>query len=168
MALTAQTNGDLQKYVSDKDPAKTKVKEPNDPNDATKGEKEVTKIDWENATIFYIRPLDVQLMGSIYDNATALSGRQGEQEIGIHTRVHKTNIEAVKFGLGKWENFPDDTGKLQHIELEETTFNRKKYMVVTDRSIDMLGIQLVGELANEIKRISEVGTVAAKNLEKAS
>jgi hypothetical protein len=163
MALIALTTGDLVKFVSDQDPAKTKTKVPNDPTDATKGEKEVESIDYQTATVFYVRPLDVFLMGAIYDGASELTGRQGQEEIGIHTKVNKTNIEAVKFGLSKWENFADANGKSVNVKTEKMTRNRREYEVVDDATINMLGIQLVQELANKIKSISEVSKVALKN-----
>jgi len=70
MALIAMTIT----YVSDKDPAKKKTTVFLDPTDPSKGEITSSEIG-SDATVFRLRPLDVFLMGYIYDNASELSGR---------------------------------------------------------------------------------------------
>ncbi len=162
MALKALTNGDLVKFVSSQDPSRIVTKVPVDPADPTKGEKEEVTIG-ADATVFYVRPLDVYLMGAIYDGASELTGRQGQEEIGIHTKMNKTNIEAVRFGLAKWDNFTDQNDKPVHVKHEKTTQNRREYDVVDVTTLNMLGIQLISEIATEIKRISEVSKAVAKN-----
>jgi hypothetical protein len=156
MALVARAVSETVKYVSDQDPAKTTNMIPLDPNDPSKGLKPDVIIDWEKATIFHVHPLDIFLMADIYDNAQSLSGTGGSSEVAIHTKVNKTNVDAVRFGLSKLENFYDKDGKAVLLQFEEDTRNGRKYQVLTDATMDRLGLMVITDVANEIKRISEV------------
>ena len=162
LALTAMTTSDVVEYVSDKDPAKTQKPQLIDPKDPSKGEI-MSEAVGEGATIFRLKPLDVFLMGYIYDNASTLSGRQGDDMVGIHTRVNQTNIEAVRHGLVGFSNFVDAKGG--HVRLSQTkaVVNGREYTTVDDASMQLLGLHLIQELANKIKAISEVSGAAEKN-----
>jgi hypothetical protein len=165
MALMAMTTSDVIKYVSNKDPAKVVKFIPIDP-EKPEGEKKIDIQIGPNATTFHLAPLDVFLMGYIYDNASSLTGRQGGTEIGIHTKMNQTNIEAVRFGLVGVENFHvDKTGKLLVLKRVKSALAGRRYDAVPDEVMTMLGVQLVQELADEIKRISEVSEAEAKNSE---
>lgn len=168
MALVAMTTADVIKYVSDLDPAKKKEQVPVDENDASKGLKTVETIDWEKATVFHLRPLDVYLMGYIYDSASVLTGKQGSEEVGIHTRVNKTNIDAVRFGLARIDNFKDGHGQLIRFKTQNDVVNGREYEVAHDDIMNSLGVKLISELANKIKEISEVSKAEEKNSEQAS
>lgn len=155
MALIAMTTSDVVEYVSDKDPAKTKQPVLVDPNDPSKGEI-MSDVIGDGATVFKLKPLDVFLMGYIYDNASTLSGRQGDDTVGIHTKVNQTNIEAVRHGLVGFTNFPDERGNPLRFESGKAVVNGREYDVASDATLKLLGLRLIQELAGQIKEISEV------------
>lgn len=167
MALIALTVNDAVTHVSDRDPCKVTRTVPVDPLDPSKGTKIETEIK-EGATKFFLKPLDVFLMGHIYDNASVLSGKSGSDEVGIHTRMNKTNIDAVQHGLTGFENFADKKGNAVVFRTVKDTVNGREYDVADDAVLKALGIQLIQELASEIKRISEVSADEEKNSDEAS
>ena len=167
MALIAMTIADTVDYVSDKDPSKTYKDVPIDAEDASKGTKKVAVIG-EGATVFKISPLDVFLMGHIYDNASVMTGKQGSDEVGITTRMNQTNIEAVRHGLKGFSNFTDAQGNAILFASQKAVVNGRPYTIVADVTMNQLGIQLIQELANQIKTISEVSPALEKNSETAS
>jgi len=162
MSIKALSLSDTFEYVSDTDPSKTKKTVQVDPDDPKKGTKEVTEVA-EGATTFGLKPLDVFLMGYIYDNASTLSGRQGSEEVGIHTRVNQTNIEAVKFGLSYFNNFKDEKGNDVVVKHVKASVNGREYDAASDETLRLLGNRLIAELATEIKNKSEVSAEEAKN-----
>jgi len=167
MALLAMTTSETVTYVSDKDPAKKKTTRFLDPTDPSKGETTSTEIG-SNATVFRLRPLDVFLMGYIYDNASELSGRQDSIEIGIRTKINQTNIEAVRHGLVGFSNFFDKNGKEVRFETHDIKINGRDYTVASDATMKLLGLQLIQELAEQVKNISEVSAEEEKNSSAAS
>jgi hypothetical protein len=162
MALIALTVSDTVEYVSNLDPAKTKVKVPVDPLDLSKGEVSKTVIG-EAATTFNLSPLDVFLMGYIYDNASTLSGKQGDDTVGIHTRMNQTNIDTVRHGLRGFTNFCDAKGNQIKFKTQKAVVNGRSYDVVHDDLMNVFGVRLIAELSDEIKRVSEVMAGEEKN-----
>ncbi len=162
MALIAMTVSDTVEHVSEKDPARTVTKVLIDENDPAKGTRDEVNIG-KGATKFFLKPLDVFLMGYIYDNASSLSGKEGSDEIGIKTRVNQTNIDAVRHGLAGFQNFLDAKGN--HIKFSTTKIvvNGRDYEVADDETMRKLGIRLIQELATRIKEISEVSAEEEKN-----
>ena len=160
MALIAMTTSDTVDYVSDQDPSKKKVPQSaKDPN----AEPVMMTVIEDGATTFKLKPLDVFLMGYIYDNASTLSGKQGTDEVGIHTRMNQTNIECVRHGLAGFVNFADAKGNQVQFKTQKAVVNGRQYDVVSDEIMNMLGVRLVQELAGEIKKISEVSKAEEKN-----
>lgn len=162
MALIALTTAHTVQYVSNMDPSKVRTFVPVDPEDPEKGVKEHIEVK-EDASYFTLRPLDVFLMGYIYDNASHIRGKQGDSEIGVHTRVNQTNIDAVRFGLAALpDNFKDAKGNPIRYRTVKEVVNGRSYDAVDRAVLDTLGLYLIGELAGEIKRISEVSGDQAK------
>lgn len=164
MALIALSVSDTLDYVSDRDPSKVARKVQIDPNDAKKGHRTEYDIK-EGASVFKLSALDVFLMGMIYDNANQISGKQGSDEIDLNTKLNQTNIDAVRHGLTGIENFHDKKGNLVVVETEKVKIGKRDYHVLTDKVMNTLGIQLIGELASKIKEISEVSVADEKNSE---
>jgi hypothetical protein len=162
MALIAMTTAEAVDYVSVLDPSKTKVKVPNDIADPSKGSKDSWQIG-PGATVFKLAPLDVFLMGFIYDNASQLTGEEGSAKIGINTRVNQTNIEAVRHGLKGLVNFKDAKGGEIVFETQKAVVNGRPYDVVSDKVMNTFGVRLIQELAAKIKEISEVTASEEKN-----
>ena len=162
MALIAMATADTVDYVSDLDPCKVVTKAPRDPADPAKGNVDVTTIA-EGATTFGLRPLDVFLMGYIYDNASTLSGKQGSDDIGIHTRVNQTNIDTVRHGLVGFTNFTDPKGGQVNMKTQKAVVNGRQYEVVHDDIMNIMGVRLISELATQVKTISEVSPAEEKN-----
>ncbi len=152
MALIAMTVADTVEFVSDKDPAKSKKPVPLDASDPSKGEI-IRDVIGEGATVFFLKPLDVFLMGYIYDNASTLSGKQDSNEIGIHTRVNQTNIDAVRHGLA---------GLLKPA-CSSVVVASRCWRIHFWLPMNMFGIQLIQELATRVKEISEVSAEEEKN-----
>lgn len=163
MALIALTTADTVDFVSKQDSDYKVENVPVDPNDPSKGTKEKVTIG-EGACVFKVRPLDVFLMGHIYDNASHLQGRQGSDEVGIRTRVNQTNIDAVRFGLAMIpSNFRDKQGNAIRFKTQKAVVNSREYDVVADDVMSTLGLRLIAEMAERIKEISEVSAAEEKN-----
>ena len=160
MALIAMTTADTVDYVSDLDPAKIYDKPP--AADGALPLKRTFKI-LPGATTFKLRPLDVFLMGHIWDSASVLRGVQGSDEVGIHTRVNQTNIDAVRHGLAGFDNFSDVHGNAIKFETQKAVVNGRPYEVASDAVVNKLGIRLIQELGAEIKKMSEVAAAEEKN-----
>ena len=164
MALIAMTTSDTVDYVSDLDPSKKRVKKPGKASETGGEAPDVEEVVIEEgATTFKIRGLDVFLMGYVYDNASTLSGKQGSDDVGIHTRMNQTNIECVRHGLAGFTNFADAKGGQVAFKTQKAVVNGRAYDVVADAIMNMLGVRLVQELASEIKKISEVSKAEEKN-----
>jgi hypothetical protein len=155
MALKALTLGETFAYVSNSDPCKVKQQIEVVPGDPSKGFVEDYAIQ-DGATVFGLKPLDVFAMGYVYDNANQLTGRQGSDEVGIKTRINETNIEAVRLGLVYFKNFKLPNGSEAQVKFVEKQINGRDYKVASDETLQLLGIQLITELAGEIKKASEV------------
>lgn len=166
MALMGMTLADTVDYVSNKDPAKIIKLVPVD-DTKPDGEKRVETIIAANASIFKLRPLSVFMKGWVYDNASQVVHRNGDAR--VEARYNETNIQAVRFGLVSVENFhTDKAGNNLTWKPIKVTFNGREYEAVPDNVLSMFGLELVAELAAEIKRISEVSVVEEKNSEEAS
>ena len=162
MALIAMTTADTIDYVSDLDPSKKKTKIARDISDPSKGFIESWEIG-EGATTFKLRGLDVFMMGKIYDDASVLQGKEGSNEYGIQTKVNQTNVEAVRHGLVGFKNFKNAKGDDVVFKTQVAVVNGRKYEVVADAIMNMMGVKLIQELAQQIKNISEVTPHEAKN-----
>ena len=163
MALVAMTTADHIEYVSDLDNCKKTEKKLLDAPDGADAQYKTETIILPGATAFKLRSLDVFLMGHIWDSASVLRGIQGSDEVGIHTRVNQTNIEAVRHGLVGFEGFTDAKGNAIKFETVKAVVNGRPYDVAADSVMNRLGIVLIQELGREIKRISEVSTAEEKN-----
>lgn len=98
MALVAMSRADTIRYVAKTDPAYSTREVEIDPDNPALGKERIEEIG-DNPTYFLLRGLDVFLMGWVYDSGSVLSGTEGSNDISIHTRLNKTNIEAVRFGI---------------------------------------------------------------------
>jgi hypothetical protein len=170
MALRAMTTAGTENFVSVADPSVTeKTKIFNDPADESKGFREVAAKWDEDASVFKVRPLDVFLMGYIYDNASTLTGKSGSEEVGIHTKVNQTNIDCVKFGLAALpDDFQTESGERIRMDTTKKTVGGREYNIAADKVIGSLGLRLISEMAQKIKDISEVTAAEEKKSGKAS
>lgn len=163
MALYARTTVSTTDFVSTMDSAYSEIEVPVDADDPTKGTKKKVTIG-DDASKFKVGPLDVFLMAHIYDNASKLSGKQGSDEVGIETRMNKTNIDAVRFGLRALpEGWASKEGKAVPYAVEKVHVAGREYVACKDEVLDSLGIRLIGEMAEKIKELSEVSSDTAKN-----
>jgi hypothetical protein len=163
MALVAMTTADTVDFVSVNDPSRKVTKVLIDPENPDLGSKDEVTIE-EGASVFKLRPLDVFLMGWIYDSASVLRGRQGDNEIGVHTRINQTNIDAVRFGLAAIpSNFRHKDNSPVRLVTEKEIVNGRQYDVVKKEVLNTLGLQLISEMADEIRKISSVTRNEEKN-----
>src|SRR4051812_48453989 len=103
----AFTTADTVPFVSRTDPDAVLGQKPANPKEPDGDQRDVV-LSWnEGASIFKLKPIDVFLMGHIYDRASMLTGAEGSKNIDIHTRMNETNIEAVRHGLA---GLPDNFG----------------------------------------------------------
>lgn len=153
MAVKALTLSDTVKYVSNDDPSKVIKQVPLDPADESKGTKDEVVIE-AGATTFHLKPLDVFLMAHIYDNASSLTTSNTGAE--MKTRVNQTNIEAVRHGLTRIDNFFDGKGNAVRVDTIKTYIVGREYEIADDKTIEALGLRLINELGGKIKEISEV------------
>ena len=65
-------------------------------------------------------------------------------------------------------NFADKTGNAVVYATQKVVVNGRPYQVVSDAVMNTLGIQLIQELAEQIKKMSEVTAAEEKNSEEAS
>lgn len=162
MALFARTTRNIVSFVSKLDPAYHEKQVLIDPAAPEKGTKIEITID-AHASTFKVRPLDVFLMGYIYDNASSMVGTQGSVEVGIKTHVNQTNIDVVRFGLAALpDGWGTDDGVMVNYATRKDAINGREYTCITDEVLDSLGLQLVMELADKIKAISEVSAATEK------
>lgn len=163
MALFARTTVETVDFVSAMDPDYVVEQVPLDPANPALGTVEQVTIRG-GASHFKLRPLDVFLMGHIYDNATSMVGTQGSVEVGIKTKMNMTNIDTVRFGLCALpENFQDRQGNVVKFAVRKESINGREYTVVTDEVMTTLGLQLIQEMAGKIKELSEVTADNGKN-----
>ena len=172
MALVGISRTDTFTYVSNDDPCKRVAAKTQPAPDGgapiLTGEK-VTIID-DGATRFKLGVLDVFLMGMIYDNSTKITrGIDDSSQVDFKTAVNATNIETVRFGLLGWEGFKQ-VGTNNDIAFvsEERIVMGRKYQAASDDMLNLLGIRLITELADQIKTASEVTKAEAKNSDTAS
>lgn len=163
MALKALTTGDTVKYVCDSDSAKTYVDELVNPAKPEMGYKKTPLIDDAAATVFTLRPLDPFQLAHIVDNAASTVGRQGSEDLQIVTRLNQASIETVRFGLAGFANLPDARGNLAHFKPAKAIINGREYQVAHDDTIRLLDLDVIRELADQIKKISEVSKEEEKN-----
>ena len=101
--------------------------------------------------MFTLGVLDVFVMGMIYDKSSSLS--RGD-DIGITTRFSQSNIEAVRYGLRGWRNFPDQNGHDIPFKTVKRHTNGRTYHVVVDECLERLGIQDIASSARRSAGLS--------------
>ena len=163
MALVAMSTATTVPFVSKRDPDYKVVKVPVDPDDPTKGEKDEVQIGADACT-FNLRPLDVFLMGHIFDNASSMTGKSGSDEVGIKTRINQTNIDAVRFSVIAPfpSNFKDANGVPVKAKVEKVVVNHREYQALDEYSLNTLGLALIAEIADKVREISGVGAAEEK------
>lgn len=168
MAIIALSTADTVDFVSLSDPDAITKEIPKDLKDPTQGSTKVVESWAVGATVFKLRALDVYLMGHIYDNASSLTGKQGTTEVGIHTKVNQTNIDAVRFSLVSMpSNFLDKKGQPVRFKTKKAVVNGREYDVADEGVLNSLGLRLIAEMADKVREISEVAEPEIKNSEEA-
>lgn len=161
MALVALNKSVQFRYVSDRDPSKSSKETPIDPKDLSKGMVTEEVID-SGATVFILQPLDVFLMGKVFDQNMRFK-QNGEAEVGIEMAINQTNIEAVKYGLVGWEGLKGADGSDIPFTSTNVILGGRKYTVASDKSLNCLDVELFGELGAKVKEKSRVTVSQAKN-----
>jgi hypothetical protein len=129
MAVIGISRSETFEYVLDSDPCKKRI--PLDVPGIENGEKITEEVVIEEgATVFKLGVLDLFLMGEIYDKSTLVTRNDADHQVGVHTRLNQTNIDAVRFGLKGWTNFPDRAGNDIAFKTVEKVVNGRKYHVV--------------------------------------
>lgn len=167
MALIGISRTDTFDYVSNDDPCKHRHPKMLDVQgsdarivDPNGGFEEVVD---DGATVFKLGVLDVFLMGMIYDRSTSVHRGLSDDDVTMRTAINATNIETVRFGLKGWTGFKDPRGSEIRFEQVKRVVNGADYEVASDGMLKLLGLRLIGELAQQIKEASEVSRAEAKN-----
>jgi hypothetical protein len=162
MAIKALVLSTVLTHVLFNDPSRRSVTSPVDPDDASKGSKTDVVID-ADATVFSYKPLDVFLMGYIYDRASILS-QSGDGSTDMKTRLNETNIDAVRFGITAISNFFEADGVTQvPIKFVKRMVNGREYDALPDEVIIKLDAGSLAELAHQIKEASTLKREDEKN-----
>lgn len=162
MAIRALTLSAVLTHVLTSDPSRTVPKVPVDPEDESKGFKWGEPVIGDDATVFSYRPLDVFLMGHIYDRASILS-QAADGQTDLKTRINETNIDAVRYGLTGLKNFIGDDGNEVVFKTVTRVINGREYQAVADEILVMLDVNSISELAGKIKEASSVKKATEKN-----
>ncbi|QIG66822.1 hypothetical protein EVB27_153 [Rhizobium phage RHph_TM16] len=162
MAVKALVLSTVLTHVLSTDPSRKVVTKPVDPEDASKGTKTEIVID-ADATVFSYKPLDVFLMGYIYDRASILS-QSGDGSTDMKTRLNETNIDAVRFGVTSIANFLEADGS-NHVQFKmvKRVVNGREYDAIPDEVLIKLDAGAIGELAFKIKEASSLQKEDEKN-----
>ena len=113
------------------------------------------------ATVFTLGTLDVFITAHIIDRAMQFSG-QGE-DTKIEFRNNQQNIDAVRFGLKGWANFKDAAGNDIPFKTLKRNVHGRDYTVVSDDSLNALPLELIEELAGELRKKNTLTKDEAKN-----
>ncbi|QIG76988.1 hypothetical protein EVC30_160 [Rhizobium phage RHph_Y1_11] len=162
MAIKALTLSAVLTHVLSTDPSISYPAVPVDPEDPSKGVKRGEPVIADDATVFSYKPLDVFLMGHIYDRASFLS-QSGDGATDMKTRINETNIDAVRFGITGIKNFLNHEGNEVSVKFVDRAVNGRLYKALDDEVISMLDVGSIGELAAKIKEASQISRVTEKN-----
>ena len=103
------------------------------------------------ATRFTLGTVDMNVMSTVLDKALVF--RQSEPgDQATQVRQNEVNIDLVRHGLRGWERFLDAKGNEIEFKTVKARVAGKAYDVVSDDSLAVLGLQLIAELANEIRK----------------
>lgn len=132
----------IRKYVSPKDPDK------------------------ENPTVFHIGYLDQRLQAHIDDKCTTLqmsTGKKNEKADAI-IAARKRNYDLVKYSVRDIENFIDPKSDAPLvIKLENHGIGKESKPALPDSVMDMLGSELIEELAEQVMKTRELSEEEEKN-----
>jgi hypothetical protein len=152
MALVALSNRDNVRYISLRDPSRST------------DDKGAETIDETTATVFVLRSLPVAAMATVYDssmNMRAATEDGKTKNVDLNMTINQSNLETVRLGLVGWQNFVDDNGA--DVEFKREGNAGAVNWRVAPESLNHLDVDLVQELANEIKAMSRVTKQLQKN-----
>ncbi len=115
-----------------------------------------------DATKFTIGTIDFTTMSRILDGALVF--HQGDDARNqTHVRLNETNAELVRFGVLDWSNLKDANGNDIAPKRVKRLAAGKEVDALSDESLAVLGIELVAELAGEVRRANSVTKADVKN-----
>lgn len=120
--------------------------------------------DTESPTVWEIGAIDTRTLAKLNDAAlvVGMDPNQPDADADIKLANKTLAFETVQFGLRGWENFINDNGDIQYAT-ESRVIGAKKYEVAKGDLISFIPEDVVQWLADEIKKINNVGKVEAKN-----
>lgn len=111
----------------------------------------------DQATRFKLRTLDVTTMAELYDGAMSLDGDK------LKFNTNSMAIRAVRRGLAGWANFRDAQGNDIPFETVNRVQNGQPVAEVAEASLNRIPLELMKELADELKAKNIVTKAEAKN-----
>ena len=119
--------------------------------DPSKGKEDET----ENATIFELGSLDVDVRARIMDNSLIMT--QNQQGTRITPNQNGSLVEAVRYGLVGWRNFNGADGKAIEFKREPSFVNGKQYQIVDSATLSRIPMSVIKELGTRILEANSVG-----------
>lgn len=142
MAITGLSTSETEEYISQHDTAKTEE---------------------DGATIWLLGALDAYTRARIGDNAMIMEqSDDGSSRFKISSGTR--NLEAVKFALRGWRNFPDTEGNENVHKTQSTFMNGKTYQILTDELLNIIPQSIVNELGAKIIEVNSLMMEEEKNL----
>ena len=120
----------------------------------------------ENPTVFHIGILDPFLRAHIEDKSTSfgLSSSNPEESASATLAMQKMNIQLVKFGVRDIENFFDPvTKETVKITLDTISIGGKAYKALQDKTLILLGGDMINELSQEVRKEQDLTGDEVKN-----
>lgn len=112
------------------------------------------------ASTFVLGAIDVFVNTAIFDKSLKFSSNDGGDVAQV--MLNEMNLEMVRFGLKGWRNFKGVDGNDTPFQVSNRTVLGKTYQVVSDDCLQMLGIELIRELAGEIRKFNSLSKEEAK------
>lgn len=153
MAMRAISMDAIKRYVSVSDPSKhtdekAKAGEPN---------REAT-----DATVFLLGPIPARVQTMINDVATS-SKQDDEDAMVFEFHPNEASYLRCQFGLRGFERFLDQGGNEVAFKTTNRQLGGQAHVVAAPEIMDMLGMDLIRELASEIEKFNELNQADRKN-----
>ncbi len=149
MALKALTMDRVVDYVSDLDPAKG------------------TDSEATEATVFQLGVLSARQMQTLKDAASSFRPDPNPEDsenpdMIAEFRPNHSTLLMVQYGLKGWKRFFDSDGDEVRLSFVQRQLGGKPYQVVSEECLDMLGQELIRELAEKIEDLNKPEQVDLK------
>lgn len=110
------------------------------------------------ATRFFLHPLDVVSQAQLNDASTTVTT---DGQIAINSQ--KNAVDCVRRALHGWANFRDEKGNDIPFTTVERETDGRRVKLASDDALEHLGLELIRELAGQVRSFNRVSKVEAGN-----